>query len=494
MFRFDDPDDHRRVRAVFDAVGYTDEGIVRTLGTNQEALGEKRLRVLLHRTRGGTPLETMIRLFILGGTVPIEESRRAFEPMSPERWAELGLIETDGGQVRATVQMRCYQGLIVAYDFVRRARDGLRRDHVMGISPSSLALAGLTPRTPSRSTLDLGTGSGFQALLASSHSQQVVATDLNPRAIDMAALNVGLNSSRNVECLQGDMLEPVAGRAFDLIVSNPPFIIAPDRTHLFLHSGLGGDEVCRAIARRAPEHLAEGGICQFQANWVLHRDEEAEDRLRAWFEGSGCDALVLHREDQPLEEYAELWIETQAHDQEGFDRAFERWMGYYEDEGIEAIGSGVITMRRRTGDAGWFRLSQFPDAMSFPCGDDVLRALDAVDFLERHPQDRSLLESHLRISPDVRLERSYRSGAEGWEVEFERIRRTNGLQYEGSIDAEGARILAACDGRRPLIEVLGGIVGETEPPQNRVVPEALPIIRRLIEQGFLLPGNGERSP
>jgi release factor glutamine methyltransferase len=73
---------------------------------------------------------------------------------------------------------------------------------------------------------DLGTGSGAIALaLASERPQwQVTATDLSPEALEIArgnAKNLGLT---RVEFLQGNWLEPLAGRRFDLILSNPPYI------------------------------------------------------------------------------------------------------------------------------------------------------------------------------------------------------------------------------------------------------------------------------
>jgi hypothetical protein len=73
IFSFDDPDDYRRVRDVFRSAGYTDEGIVHVLGVDSLARhGLKRVPAMLRRSAGGTPLETLIRLFILG--VPVERA------------------------------------------------------------------------------------------------------------------------------------------------------------------------------------------------------------------------------------------------------------------------------------------------------------------------------------------------------------------------------------------------------------------------------------
>ncbi len=75
-----------------------------------------------------------------------------------------------------------------------------------------------------RHALDVGTGCGVQALHLSEHSAAVTATDLSDRALRMAATTAALNG-RRWELLQGSLLEPVGQRRFDLIVSNPPFIV-----------------------------------------------------------------------------------------------------------------------------------------------------------------------------------------------------------------------------------------------------------------------------
>jgi protein-L-isoaspartate O-methyltransferase len=248
LFRFEDEGDYGRVRDTLAGAGYDDAGVTELLGESLSALSGKKLPVLLRRTSGGTPLATLVRLFILGVRVPTDEASRALAPMGAEWWAERGLVTVDREEVEATVQLRCYQGLVVAFDFTRRGGTPLRPDYVMGISASSLTLAGLTIRRPNASALDLGTGSGFQAFLAAQHSDRVVATDRNPRAVEMARFNAALSDLAHVECREGDLFEPVDGEEFDLIVSNPPFIVSPDNVYYFLHSGMTGDEVCRTIA------------------------------------------------------------------------------------------------------------------------------------------------------------------------------------------------------------------------------------------------------
>ena len=71
-------------------------------------------------------------------------------------------------------------------------------------------------------------------------------------------------------------------RPFDLVVSNPPFVISPRGELAYRDSGLAGDEVCRRIVVEAPRHLAAGGVCQLLANWLHVRGEDWRDRLASW--------------------------------------------------------------------------------------------------------------------------------------------------------------------------------------------------------------------
>ena len=67
-------------------------------------------------------------------------------------------------------------------------------------------------RLPVERTLDLGTGSGYLAILAARHSGHVLGTDLNARAVAMARFNAQLNRLGNVELAEGNLFEPTGER------------------------------------------------------------------------------------------------------------------------------------------------------------------------------------------------------------------------------------------------------------------------------------------
>lgn len=128
----------------------------------------------------------------------------------------------------------------------------------------ALARGGAEPR----SALDLGTGSGAIALALKRERPgwRVTAVERSAPALAIARDN-GTRLGLEVEWLAGDWFGPVAGRRFDLIVSNPPYIAAGD-PHLAalayepasaLVSGHDGLDSLRAIVARAPAFLAPGG-------------------------------------------------------------------------------------------------------------------------------------------------------------------------------------------------------------------------------------------
>lgn len=475
-----------RVRDALAQANYTDEGITRALGADTLLhLRERRLAALMRRTSGGSPLETLIRMFMLGQPVARAEAQRAAAADALEALFSLGLLLGEGEAVRASLQLRCWQGLVLAWDFLRRGPGGLRTDYVMGASPSSLLLAAMTPRRPFPAIFDLGSGCGIQALLASRHGTRVVGADCNPRAAAVANFNARLNRCGNVTFRLGDMFSPVAGEKFDLVVSNPPFIITPDRRHLFLNSGSEADEVCRRIVATVPEYLHEGGWCILNANWAVVADEDWTARLRSWCDQSGCDALVLYDTLRRPDEYAAGLIEVPDDDPAEYDRAFASWMDYYDQRRFIAIGQGVIALRRVRGRANWFGVEKAPLSVATPAGDDLERLFEQRTWLHQLGGDAELLEARLRLAPGVRLEQSCELEAGAWRTRAVRLQRASGLQFAGTIDAPGAALLAGFDGTRSVRDQIAKLAEMVRAEADAITPAALANVRRLTEQGFL---------
>jgi release factor glutamine methyltransferase len=88
---------------------------------------------------------------------------------------------------------------------------------------ASFLLAEYLDVGPSDHVADIGTGSGFLAMIAGQAAERVVATDVNPHAVECARRNAYLNGlDQSVEARLGGWYEPLDGELFDLIISNPP--------------------------------------------------------------------------------------------------------------------------------------------------------------------------------------------------------------------------------------------------------------------------------
>jgi hypothetical protein len=485
-----DPGDCRRIREVMAKANYTEQGVCGALGVDSLArLRETKLPAMLWRTRGGSSLETLVRLFVLGQSANLAVVEEAIAPMSIGEWKTMGLIDVAGTSASACFMLRCYRDLVFAYDFPRRGRGGLRPDYVMGVSLSSVILAGMTVRRQNAATLDLGFGSGIQAILAAPHSERVVGVDCNPRAVRVARFNANLNGITNIDFREGDMFAPVRGEKFDLIVSNPPFIISPENRHFFLNSGLEGDEICRRIVKEAPMFLNEGGCCAMNANWAVIDGEDWRGRLANWFEGTGCHGLVFNQDARDLGEYAAGLIEAGSNEEGEYMRMFDEWMAYYAKLRITGIGQGVIVMRRDTSRANWFAVEAAPANIAYPSGDDVARLVELRTYLNSLPSESNLLDARLKLAPNVKLDQMCEAANGAWRAVSGRVRRVGGLEFSGALDGPSAAALARWNGTRPLRDEFIELAAALKTDFEAFVPKALPIVRRLIEQGFLLPAD-----
>jgi Methyltransferase small domain len=485
---FDGPETVQRARAAFDTAGYTLESVTERLGPHVFAhLSAGELAPLVRATRAGDRLDVLARLFLVGEPVSLRDARAALAPLPVEQWADAGLVAMDGDEVSGVLAVRPLgdQGdRLVAHD--RPGPSGaVAADHVLGVSASSMALSGATIRRPIEGAFDLGTGCGIQAVQASDHSRRVVASDVNPRAVACATLTMELNDLTHVTVRAGDRFDPVHGERFDLIVANPPFVISPSRRYLFRDSDQPLDDLCRSIVRSAPDHLMEGGHCQLLASWAHIEGENWGDRLAGWFAGTGCDALVLEREALDPAAHAASWL-RQTERPERWRNEFDAWVAYGEAHGIEAIGFGLITMRRRSDGAPWFRAETATQDIVMPCGDHLGAAFELADFLQAH-DDAALLGVVLCAAPDVVLDERAQPSPDGWVVAARQLRQTAGLGHHGDVDPGVAAIVAGCDGRRPLATVLETAARDAGVEIGDLTDAALPIVRRLIERAFLLP-------
>src|SRR5438477_3867539 len=220
-------EDSLRLRNCFEEAGYNETSLKKHLGAAE--LPSRQLRNharLLDRTAAPLLLNVLLRWFWLA----LPQKAAEVAPLVPadilSLLLECGLLQRKGDDLVPLAMLLHFDGFLVASDHAS-ALYNKDVEMVLWPNPTSKFLARFAVRHHSRATLDLGTGSGIISLGASRHSDVVVATDLNERAVACARFNARLNEVANIEVMAGDCFEPVKGRRFDLILSNPPFFITP---------------------------------------------------------------------------------------------------------------------------------------------------------------------------------------------------------------------------------------------------------------------------
>ncbi len=137
------------------------------------------------------------------------------------------------------------------------------------------------------SGLDVGTGSGIQALVLSQFCRKVVGVDINPKAVKIARTNALLNQKENVEFIISDAFRGLGCRKFDVIVSNPPYVFLPEsrKKELWAYGGEDyGTEIPMKILEGVDEHLRPGGTFHMTAvSPVIDGTDIFLDRLREKF-------------------------------------------------------------------------------------------------------------------------------------------------------------------------------------------------------------------
>lgn len=481
----------RHLREALTAADFTHDAVADVLGPlAHAALGRNETTAGERATRGGSPLETLTRLFLLQRPVTRQDADAAL-PGLVDRMAAEGLVATSAGEVTARLDVRPYatddRDLWVVSDLTP-GLDGVPHrvgaDHVLGISSASTSLAQQTIRRPVGSALDLGTGCGVQALHLATHAEHVVATDVNARALRVARFNAALNDVEDrIDVREGSLFEPVAGERFDLVATNPPFVISPATGERLVYrdSGMPRDRVVEDIVRGLPERLNPGGWGQVLANWIIERDRPWDERLAGWL-GKDCDALVVQREVLDPATYVELWLRDSGLTADYTER-YDTWLAWLEEQGVEGIGFGWINLRR-TDAGGRHDLLEWPYDVEQPIAPAIESWGDAVD-LDRLLDDEALAAAHAVVREDVRQETYGAPGAADPETIV--LRQQRGFRRARSADTVEAGLVGTCDGDLSVGQILDALAALLQRDEAELRAAYLPVVRELVREEFLRP-------
>ncbi|KAA9134474.1 methyltransferase [Microbacterium caowuchunii] len=441
--------------------------------------------------RGSTddPTATLARLFVLGDAMPAASAADALPRLGLTGAEQMGVLSRRDGLVVPLVAIRPHQfdeqpGWIASDLDELAGVFPLRADHVLGVGGAGRTLSAMLPPSGSGRALDLGCGCGVIALHLRRRGYHVVATDISERALWFTRLNAELNGLGGIDTRLGSLFEPVAGERFDLIASNPPFVITP-RTdgvpqYEYRDAGATGDALMAQVVGQVAAHLAPGGSARLLGNWEDAPGVPGLERVRGWTAGLG--AWVVEREHLDPVRYAELWVRdggtrpgTAEH-----QALMDAWLDDFSVRKVDGIGMGWVVLADIPGLARFERVPQHVDTAHL--GSHIAEVLATAERLAGL-DDARIAASVLQVAGDVTEARHHLPGAEAPSVL--ELRQGGGLARTEDVDPALAALVGACDGDLPVGVLIDAIAELLEADAEALRQDLLPRVRELLLTGML---------
>jgi len=445
-------------------------------------VGERRLPA-----GNDTPLAAVVRLLFLQLPTPVRDAVDALGARGVDALEATGLAEI-GDRILPRVRILPVGDLLVASDDFPDEDHDRRPDYVAAYTPTSRLLESLTPRRRVARALDVGTGSGVQALLSARHARHVVATDVNEHALAYTELNAALNGFDNIECRRGSLFEPAGDELFELITCNAPYVVSPESRWAYRDAGFEADEVSERVVRGAAEHLAEGGFATLLISWVARDEDEPDERPLAWTDGIGCDSWILPIWGEDPLGHAATWNDHLAEDRSRFGAALDTWTDYLARLGVRWVTEGAVVLHRRRGRKFSVRVDEVDEDDLDDAGDQIERAFAARARLAELKRSADLLDSSLAVAAPVLLEHELEPRRGRTAVVTAALELDEGTRARVEASPRALELVAALDGGATLAERVQASaerLGFSEAETSQLRREVLDVCRELLELGVL---------
>jgi hypothetical protein len=483
------------------AVGYSEGSVAALLGLDDLADLQWRLLPIYRSERLPVrdPLALAIDLLLLQGALPADELDRLFATSERDVLIRCGLLAIDDtGMARARASLFPVGDRLIFSDHAwpelpHPGQTIVPYDQVMGVGLDSRHLARCTTRRQFRVALDLCTGSGVHALLASSHVEQVFAVDINPRAARCTRFNAQASGATNLEVLVGDLFEAVGRERFGLITANPPFVPSPLNTLRFRDGGPSGEDVQKRIVGGLPGHLAPGGMAQMITELGERDHEPLVHRLREWLNGAPMDIHILRLGSHTAAKYA--IGHSKGDDFQTFLDSIHEWAGNLRAQGYIRVVSVVISFQWSNAAFGqpWECVDESPPPQR-AAGVEIESAFLA-ERLTRHVDfERALKDSWLGLAgPIALLDARVLDSEIGAQAKATLLGQ--GLRIEHQLDSVEREILSRMGERIPMPELFRTL-RDSDMDERIVVAGTRSLLRRRlvrIEGRFGETSDGERG-
>ena len=291
--------DERTICTAFGLSDMSDVARVRVADTEQAAISYQ--------------LQILCRLFLVLRLVPRGEVEQAFDQATISSFLSLGLLGLGeyGDNFYSKVLLYPVDGFVIASDR-EISPDG---SPITGMSElvfpavyeGTLQFLRLLPKLDG-DALDLCAGTGIGAFALSRGYKRACSLDISQRATEFARFNQALNGCENVQVLQGDLYQPVAGQNFDCIVAHPPYVPSLTLETVWRDGGVTGDLFVRKIIEGLPQYLRAGGCAMMLTQGVDTKAGVFEERARQWLGAAAgeFDLIFACKKDRTPEKVLEL--------------------------------------------------------------------------------------------------------------------------------------------------------------------------------------------
>ncbi|MCA9139176.1 MAG: methyltransferase [Planctomycetales bacterium] len=477
--------DAKRFRDVCCAAGYTEKRLRDATGLlvppPTERVPPAVLEALLD---GASPFHFLARLFFFGLPVDAHEASAALPTEFIRACLDCGLVAKDVDVLRPVALVVPVGDAFLASDLQVTAWQD-EEHYVPPVCDAALHLASVAIRTPVKRMLDLCGGFALHGIISSPFCEEVVTTDLNPRAEAFALFNAALNECDNFKAVTGDMFDAVEGQRFDRILSNPPFIITPESATTFRFTPHELDGFIHRMLSEAPQYLNDGGVMQTICEWVEIDGQEWQERLRGWFDGNGCDVWILPANRQLPSTYANVVLRQTIADESQLASHQQEWTDYFHSQSVVAIHGGFIFFRRRQGK-NWFDVTQLTKPIRDSIGDAIVQGFRGRDRVFDESGDDSLLAERLRVAEGLRQVEYSHWKEFRWQRDSITLHVDNGVPVTIGIDEYVRCLLEKFDGRRAVAACLDLFAEEVGLPSESGRKQGLQIIHSMIRNGVLV--------
>ena len=359
---------------------------------------------------------------------------------------------------------------------------------VMGPGMTTLLLHRLLDELPAASVLDLGCGAASLAIAAAGRGARATAADLSPRALAIAAFNARLNGVL-LETRLGDVGGAVPGRAFDLVLAQPPYLPQPEGegATTYLHGGRRGDELAMRFVADSARLLAPGGVAALHFDSVVRPGEALPERLRQAIGDAPAELLALVSKGPTPDQQAMFYA---AMDHPGLGADYER-LATANREHLEALGvteiSRVLAVLRRPREGGvpggrYRIVLQAPPVNRLRAG-AVREALAGLDLASG--DEAALLAARLAPPGDATFAGEWRSPADASPRNLKVTFASGSLAQDRELGDRGWLLCGLLDGTRTVEQAIAPYAEACETPPGEAKGEVVGFARDALARGLL---------